>query len=55
MKKYTHPKRNKTQIILNNGSTYTKNWLNFKNFLKLDTDTTKHPLWVRKQVSKKKI
>jgi ribosomal protein L31 len=54
MKKYIHPKTEKTQIILNNGSTYNKNWLTFKKFIKLDTDINKHFLWNRKKPINKK-
>lgn len=54
MKKIIQPKNNVTTIILNNGSSYKKGWLNFKPLLKLETDTVKHFLWNKKQISKKK-
>lgn len=54
MKKIIQPKKNITTIILNNGSSYKKEWLNFKHSLKLETDTLKHFLWNKKQFSKKK-
>jgi hypothetical protein len=45
MKKNTHPLKNSTTIILNNGSSYTKKWVFFKKFLKLDMDFLKNKLW----------
>ena len=46
MKKNTHPLKNNTTIILNNGSSYFKKWTFFKKFLKLDVDFSKNKLWI---------
>lgn len=54
MKKTIQPKINVTNIILNNGSSYKKGWLNYKPLLKLDVDTVKHFLWNKQPISKKK-
>jgi hypothetical protein len=48
MKKNTHPLKTKTTIILSNGSSYTKKWIFFKNFLKIDTDFIKNKVWFKK-------
>ena len=45
MKKNTHPIKNDTTIILNNGSSYTKKWIFFKKFLKIDVDFIKNKIW----------
>ena len=45
MKKNIHPIKNKTLIILNNGSSYIKKWNFFKKHLKLDADFMTNNLW----------
>ena len=45
MKKFTHPKRKQTLIILSNGSSYTKKWVFFRKYLKLDLDILKNKHW----------
>ncbi len=45
MKKYTHPLKNSTLIILNNGSTFLKKWTFFKKILKTDSDFLTNKLW----------
>jgi hypothetical protein len=45
MKKNTHPLKNKTLIVLNNGSSYVKKSTIFKKFLKIDSDFSKNLLW----------
>ena len=44
MKKNKHPLKNKTLIVLNNGSSYVKKSTIFKKFLKIDSDFSKNLL-----------
>lgn len=55
MKKNTHPKLNKTTVILSNGSSYTKKWAFFRNYLKLDLDILKNNIWKNSNLDKKQI
>jgi hypothetical protein len=45
MRKYIHPLKNKTIIILSNGSSYQKKWIFFKQYLKLENDFLKNKKW----------
>ena len=49
MKKKTHPKTLKTQIVLNDGSSFKINWIYLKNSLKLESDFINNPLWNKKK------
>jgi hypothetical protein len=49
MKKNTHPIKNKTLIILNNGSTFLKKWNFFKKVLKTDSDFLTNKIWTLKK------
>lgn len=44
MKKFIQPKQNKTLVILNNGSIYTKDWSIPKNSLRVESNTKNNSL-----------
>lgn len=50
MKKNTHPLKNTSLIILNNGSSFVQKWNFFKKILKTDSDFLKNKLWKPKSL-----
>jgi hypothetical protein len=53
MRKYIHPLLKETLIQLTDGSVFSKNWLYFRSFLRLDLDFTTNKIW--KKIKKENL